>query len=311
MLGKKKWDPKGKHCYVTGGSSGTGLALALLLTKKGSHVSIVARDEVKLSKALEQMETVRQNPEQILKSYSFSLNTLETSKAALDAACAPHSGQAPDAVFTCAGTAKPGYWIEETEEQLLNGMSNAYWIQAFTALAATQKMVRDGVQGRLAFVSSILGLMSFVGYSTYAPGKHALKGLAETLRSELVLYGISVHIFFPSTIYSPGYEEENKTKPTVTKKIEEADSGLQPEQVAEGILEGVSKGYSRHAVDFSTRLFLSANRGNSPSSNTLFDMALNAISWIGIPIWRRSVDSEVRKHRDEHMRYLQKQGLNN
>lgn len=114
-------------------------------------------------------------------------------------------------------------------------------------------MVKDGVEGRIVFVSSTLGLMSFVGYSSYAPGKHALKGkdmthtflnpfsfllgLAETLRSELLLYGISVHCFFPCTIYTPGYEEENKTKPKITLKIEEADSGLQPEQVAEGIFK--------------------------------------------------------------------------
>jgi NADP-dependent 3-hydroxy acid dehydrogenase YdfG len=45
-----------QHCYVTGGSSGTGLALAVLLTKNGAHVSIVARSEDKLRNALEQLE---------------------------------------------------------------------------------------------------------------------------------------------------------------------------------------------------------------------------------------------------------------
>jgi short-subunit dehydrogenase len=45
-----------KHCYVTGGSAGLGLALALLLTKKGADVSIVARNEERLQKALQEME---------------------------------------------------------------------------------------------------------------------------------------------------------------------------------------------------------------------------------------------------------------
>jgi hypothetical protein len=45
-----------QHCYVTGGSSGLGLALALLLTKRGADVSIVARDQAKLDNALEEME---------------------------------------------------------------------------------------------------------------------------------------------------------------------------------------------------------------------------------------------------------------
>jgi len=208
MFRRSKWDPKNKHCYVTGGSSGTGLALAILLTKKGAHVSIVARDESKLRKALEAMESVRQTPNQILKSYSFSLHSVDSSSAALEAACQEHGDKAPDAVFTCAGASRPGFFIEQTEKTLLDGMDNAYWVQAWTALAATKKMVRDRVQGKIVFVASTLGLMSIVGYSSYAPGKHAIRGLAEGLRSEFILYGIDVHCFFPCTIYSPGLEEE-------------------------------------------------------------------------------------------------------
>ena len=45
-----------QHCYVTGGSAGLGLALAVLLAKKGAHVTVVARDEARLQKALEEME---------------------------------------------------------------------------------------------------------------------------------------------------------------------------------------------------------------------------------------------------------------
>lgn len=45
-----------QHTYVTGGSTGLGLSLAVLLTKKGAHVSIVARNQDRLDKALEQLE---------------------------------------------------------------------------------------------------------------------------------------------------------------------------------------------------------------------------------------------------------------
>jgi 3-dehydrosphinganine reductase len=118
-------------------------------------------------------------------------------------------------------------------------------------------MVQEGHQGKIVFVSSILGYMGFVGYSSYTPGKHALRGkctinavgmdanraapgLAETLRNELLLYDIDVHIFFPATIYSPGYEQENLTKPKITLKIEEGDEGTQPEACAQHLLDGLS-----------------------------------------------------------------------
>ena len=66
-------------------------------------------------------------------------------------------------------------------------------------------------------------------------------GLAETLQSEFILYGIDVHICFPGTIFTSGYEHENQTKPKVTLKIEETDGGFPPEGVAAGLLKGQSQ----------------------------------------------------------------------
>ena len=37
-------------------------------------------------------------------------------------------------------------------------------------------MVRQGIKGKVVFCSSILGYFSMVGYSTYSPGKFALRG---------------------------------------------------------------------------------------------------------------------------------------
>lgn len=84
MLFAKKWDPRGRvayfyihrsrladeeqHCFVTGGSSGTGLALAVILARRGADVSIVARNQARLDKALEILE-VHRHP------YATFLNT--------------------------------------------------------------------------------------------------------------------------------------------------------------------------------------------------------------------------------------------
>jgi 3-dehydrosphinganine reductase len=102
-------------------------------------------------------------------------------------------------------------------------------------------MVKNRKMGKICFVSSILGYMSVVGYASYAPGKHALRGLADTLRSEFKLYGIDIHIFFPCTMYTPGYERENLTKPSITLKLEESDSGITAARAAEGMLNGVKR----------------------------------------------------------------------
>ena len=53
------------------------------------------------------------------------------------------------------------------------------------------------------------------------------------------MYDIGVHVFAPCTMYTPGYEAEMQTKPAITKKIEETDEGLSPEQAARAMLAGV------------------------------------------------------------------------
>lgn len=80
------------------------------------------------------------------------------------------------------------------EAEMLHGMTTGYWVQAWSALvflfsswpglayslgirqAATKKMVQERAKGKIIFVSSTLGYMSFVGYASYAPAKHAMRG---------------------------------------------------------------------------------------------------------------------------------------
>ena len=100
-------------------------------------------------------------------------------------------------------------------------------------------MVKEGIKGRLVLVSSTLGLMGLIGYSSYAPTKFALRGLAETLRQELIPFEIKTHIYYVTTIKSAGYATENETKPEITKIIEGSeDSDSNPLVRARTLLNG-------------------------------------------------------------------------
>jgi len=78
-------------------------------------------------------QTERRSPNQKFYAYSFALDTAKAATEALEAVCRPYNGEAPDATFTCAGAARPGFFVEMTEEDLANGMTSGYWIQAWTA----------------------------------------------------------------------------------------------------------------------------------------------------------------------------------
>lgn len=134
----------------------------------------------------------------MFRGYSYAVDSEEESAAALNVAAKAHGGRCPDAVFLCAGASRPGYFIDQTEESLSDGLQMTLGAQAFTALvscvssmgvllisliftppdtqAATKAMVRDGIKGKIVFVSSVLGLMSFVGYTPSSPGKFAIRG---------------------------------------------------------------------------------------------------------------------------------------
>lgn len=40
----------------------------------------------------------------------------------------------PDAVFCCAGSSTPGFFVEQDETSMRNGFDQTYWAQAWTAL---------------------------------------------------------------------------------------------------------------------------------------------------------------------------------
>lgn len=72
----------------------------------------------------------------MLKAYSFAVDSEDGSVAALKAAAEPHGGRCPDALFLCAGASRPGYFVEQTAESLMNGMQISFGAQAFTALVS-------------------------------------------------------------------------------------------------------------------------------------------------------------------------------
>lgn len=235
------------------------MALGVALARRGAEVTLVARSETKLEKAAQAALDARKSPSQKISFYPADVSVfagareaIEWSAAAGQARTAHEAskpiGRVPDVVFACAGGAKPGFFIKQTEEDFRAGTKTNYETALATAHGAASVMVREGVQGKIVFVSSTLGFMGLVGYLQYQPNKFAIRGLAEGLRSEMQLYGISVHCYFPGTIYTPGYELENTTKPAITSEIEGAAGGLTPEQCADKLVKG---GFAVHLFSVS------------------------------------------------------------
>ncbi|KAJ9107233.1 hypothetical protein QFC20_003768 [Naganishia adeliensis] len=267
---RKKLAFAGKHCYVTGGSSGLGLALSEYLASQGAQVTIVARDVKKLEEAKSRIETHRISETQKIVAISADLTRQADSARAYQDAIAQQGGLEPESVFLCAGHARPGFFVEADESDLRSGLDGTYWVSAWTAQVAGKTMMAAQRGGRIVFVGSFLALTTFVGYAGYAPGKYALK--------EYLLYNIDVHLYLPAGILSPNYEVENRTKPDITKKIEEGDTPMTPEDCVKCLIDGLERGYFQITNDFITGILRVASRGNAPGNNIFWDTCLVVIA---------------------------------
>jgi len=133
-------------------------------------------------------------------------------------------------------------------------------------------MRENQVKGKVIFVSSTLALTAIPGYAPYTPTKWAIRGFADTLESELRLYDITVHHVYPPGMDTPGFKQENLTKPAVTKEIEGAADVFTPQQVAVKLISGVERHQYHITVDVITWLLRVVANGTAPRPSLFLEM---------------------------------------
>ena len=111
LLFKRKFDYRGKHVLVTGGSSGIGLEVAREYLRKGANVSIMARDKKKLDTAkLELVGDSKALENQLCLVSGDTGSSLKAVEEAL-APCIKKYGDV-DVLVNCAGTSVAGAFDE-------------------------------------------------------------------------------------------------------------------------------------------------------------------------------------------------------
>lgn len=78
--------------------------------------------------------------------------------------------------------------------------------QAFAPLLGADTSLK-GEPGRIVMMSSVSGRRAFPFVGPYASSKHALEGLSESLRREMMLFGIKVIIIGPGAVKTPIWDK--------------------------------------------------------------------------------------------------------
>ncbi len=250
-----------KAVVVTGTSTGIGWSIASVLLKRGFQVFGTVRKQADADRLKAEF------------GHSFTPLVMDVTDqpATLRAAAQVREslGQHNLAgLVNNAGIALGGPLLhfspEEFRQQLeVNLIAPLAVTQAFAGLLGTDR-TRQGGPGRIVNISSVAGKLGFPLVGAYAASKHGLEGLSESLRRELLLYGIDVIIVAPGSVATPIFDkaEAIDLEPyrntdyadfvtRFTKYfIEEGRKGLAPEVIGEAVYTALTtaKPKVRYAV---------------------------------------------------------------
>ncbi|TGJ82663.1 hypothetical protein E0Z10_g6099 [Xylaria hypoxylon] len=301
---KNQMPVEGKTILITGASEGMGRSAARQLAEKGANVILVSRSANKLQEAMAEAKAAARNPQtQRFHYISVDVSKPDYAGPLLTEAIAWNDGKPLDVVWCVAGKSTPDFWVEAPLSVSREHMDLNFWGSAEMAHAVLRLWCAPDAPvvpepKHLIFTSSVVAFFTIIGYGTYTPAKAALRGLADTLAQELEIYPqkVKLHIVYPGSISSPGFERENKTKPEITSILEESDPVQTPDVVAAAAIRGLEKGHYSITVAFLGSVLRWGSLGGSPRNNWVVDTFM---SWIITVVWifaLPDIYSKIRKY---------------
>jgi NAD(P)-dependent dehydrogenase (short-subunit alcohol dehydrogenase family) len=236
---------------ITGASTGIGWATAKLLLDRGFRVFGSVRKEA--------------DADRLKREFGANFTPLlfdVTDEAAVLAAArgvrAALNGETLFGLVNNAGIAVAGPVLELAADEFrrqmdVNVIGPIISTQAFGPLLGSDPSLK-GPKGRIVMVSSVAGKNGNPLTAAYAASKHAIEGLSESLRREMMLFGIDVIIIAPGPVKTPIWSKADEVDISAYRNspffpaLERmrkfmqhlGEIGLPPERIAERIAEALT-----------------------------------------------------------------------
>jgi NAD(P)-dependent dehydrogenase (short-subunit alcohol dehydrogenase family) len=241
---------------ITGASTGIGWAAAKLLLDRGFRVFGSVRKQA--------------DADRLKSEFGANFTSLlfdVTDEAAVLAAArevrAALGGETLAGLVNNAGIAVTGPVLELSADQFrrqmeINVIGPVIATQAFAPLLGSDRSLK-GKPGRIVMISSVAGKTGNPLTAAYAASKHAIEGLSESLRRELMLFGIDVIIIAPGAVKTPIWSKGDEAGVSARNNSPYAPAlegvrkfakylseiGLPPEKIAEGIAEALTSAHPK------------------------------------------------------------------
>ena len=236
---------------ITGASTGIGWATSKLLLDRGFRVFGSVRKQA--------------DADRLKGEFGANFTPLlfdVTDEAAVLAAArevrAALGGQTLTGLVNNAGVAVAGPVLELAADEFrrqmdVNVIGPVIATQAFGPLLGSDPQLK-GSKGRIVMISSVAGKNGNPLMSAYSASKHAIEGLSESLRREMMLFGIDVIIVAPGAVKTPIWAKAEEVDfspyrnspyfPALEKirkfMLKLGENGLPPEKIAERIADALT-----------------------------------------------------------------------
>jgi NAD(P)-dependent dehydrogenase (short-subunit alcohol dehydrogenase family) len=250
-----------RSVVITGASTGIGFATARLLIAEGIRVFGSVRNQVDAKRVSKELGAN-------FKPLVFDVTNEAAVKKAAAEVCTALNGETLAGLVNNAGVAIPGPILDidiaDFRNQLeINVVGQVIVLQSFAPLLGIDRSLK-GSPGRIVMISSVAGKRALPFAGPYSASKHAIEGLSESLRRELMFFGIDVIVIGPGPIKTPIWEKGEKADLNkyakapyfeALKKMragmqQAGASGLPPEDVAQLILHALTakKPWARYTI---------------------------------------------------------------
>jgi len=186
-----------RSVVITGASTGIGYASAKLLVAAGFRVFGSVRNKQDAARVAKELGT---NFTPLV----FDITDEQAVKNAAAKVRDALAGETLAGLVNNAGVSVPGPVLEipidDFRRQIeINVVGQVIVLQAFAPMLGADPSFK-GPPGRIVMISSVAGKRALPFAGPYSASKHAIEGLSESLRREMMLFGIDVVVIGPGPI---------------------------------------------------------------------------------------------------------------
>jgi len=257
-----------KVALVTGSSSGIGFETSLALARDGFYTFATMRD---LSKGDKLMEISKKE------NLMIDIIELDVDKEGSIKNTVQNIMEKKQRIDLLVNNAGWGLW-GSVEDVSVDEFKTQFETNFFAIIRIIQEVLpimRKQKSGNIVNISSVAGRIGFPISPAYISSKFALEGLSESLRFELMPFGINVIIIEPGVIKTNFFEpiklakkaENTDVYRDITTKVVSgvkmmAQMGTEPKVVADTIIQAIKeeKPLPRYVVGNDASMFLEAKK---------------------------------------------------